>query len=191
IQPALNAQNQRIGLDPVTRTAYSATLIGAIAPNSGDTANGLVVSGQKGFPRALMEDRGVQFAPRFGFAYDPFGKGRTAIRGGAGIFYNRLTASVWLPLVAQPPLGQTPLINFGRLSTLLSSSGLLFPSNVLGLDREGKVPTITNYSLSVQNNIGWGVVIDAGYAATLGRHLYWNRDLNPIPAGANFNPKNF
>src|SRR5262249_40431399 len=34
-------------------------------------------------------------------------------------------------------------------------------------------------------------VIDAGYAATLGRHLYWNRDLNPIPAGANFNPKNF
>ena len=191
IQPGLNAQNQRIGLDPVTRTVYPATLIGAIAPNSGDTANGLVVSGQKGFPRSLMEDRGIHFAPRFGFAYDPFGKGRTAIRGGIGMFYNRLTANVWLPLVAQPPLVQTPLINFGQLSTLLSSSGLLFPSNILGLDRQGKVPTVTNYSLSVQHNIGWGVVVDAGYAASLGRHLYWNRDINPIPAGANFNPRNF
>jgi outer membrane receptor protein involved in Fe transport len=191
IEPALNAQNQRIGLDPVTRTPYPATAIGAVAPNSGDTANGLVVSGQKGFPRALMEDRGIHYAPRLGFAYDPFGKGKTAVRGGVGMFYNRLTASVWLPLVAQPPLVRTPLINFGRLSTLLSSSGLLFPSNTLGLDRQGKVPTVTNYSLSVQQNIGWGVVVDASYAATLGRHLYWNRDVNAIPTGANFNPGNF
>ncbi|HTM47133.1 MAG TPA: TonB-dependent receptor [Bryobacteraceae bacterium] len=191
ISPALNAQNQRIGIDPVTRTPYPATLIGAVAPNSGDTANGLVVSGQKGYPRSLMEDRGIQFGPRFGFAYDPFGKGRTSIRGGIGVFYNRLTANVWLPLVAQPPLVQTPLINYGRLSTLLSSSGLLFPSNVLGLDREGKVPMVTNYSLTVQHNVGWGVVVDAAYVASLGRHLYWNRDLNPIPAGANFDSRNF
>ncbi len=191
IQPALNAQGQRIGIDPLTRTGYLATLIGAIAPQSGDTANGLVVSGQKGFPRSLMNDRGVQYAPRFGFAYDPSGKGRTAIRGGIGMFYNRLNANVWLPLVAQPPLVQTPVINFGQLSTLLSSTGLLFPSNILGLDREGKVPTVINYSFSVQHNIGWGVVVDAAYAASLGRHLYWNRDVNPIPAGADFNSRNF
>ena len=191
IQPALNAQGQRIGVDPVTSAPYSVTAIGALAPRSGDAANGLVVAGQKGFPRALMNDRGVLYAPRVGFAYDLFGKGRTAIRGGIGLFYNRLTASVWLPMVAQPPLVQTPLINYGQLSTLLSSSGLLFPSNILGLDREGKVPTVTNYSLSVQHNVGWGVVVEAGYVASLGRHLYWNRDVNPIPTGANFDPKNF
>ena len=30
-----------------------------------------------------------------------------------------------------------------------------------------------------------------GYAGSLGRHLYWRRDINPIPFGASFNPANF
>jgi hypothetical protein len=42
----------------------------------------------------------------------------------------------------------------------------------------------------VQQYIGFGTVVDVGYVGSLGRHLMWTRDLNTIPAGANFDPAN-
>ena len=47
-----------------------------------------------------------------------------------------------------------------------------------------------NFSFSVQHNVGRGIVVDAGYVGSLGRHLWRERDLNWIPFGANFLPEN-
>ena len=40
------------------------------------------------FVESLRDSNGLLVAPRLGFAYDPMGNGRTAIRAGAGLFYN-------------------------------------------------------------------------------------------------------
>lgn len=188
IEPGLDARNQRVGINPVNGQIYSAAQIGAIAPGAGDPANGMLVAGaDPSYPRALVDNRGLHWGPRVGFAYDVAGDGKTAIRGGFGMFYNRFFTELFSnTLVGQTPLLNEPVINFGEMNTFLSSTGLLYPQAVFSADRAGKLPTIMNFSLSVQRDIGFGTVVDIGYAGSLGRHLQWRRDINPIPIGANF-----
>ncbi|MGB9606614.1 MAG: hypothetical protein ACPL88_12130, partial [Bryobacteraceae bacterium] len=190
IQPA-KIGGKRVGVHPVSGQIYAVAQIGAIAPGVGNPYNGMVVGGEGGYPRALVKTRGLQWGPRFGFAYDLFGDGKTAVRGGLGLFYNRFfTEGFAGPLTGQPPLLETPVVSFGELKTLLSSTGLVFPSDVVGADVEGYLPMVMNFSLSVQRDLGYGTVLDVGYGGSLGRHLLWRRDVNPIPLGANFDPKN-
>ncbi|MEX2261159.1 MAG: carboxypeptidase-like regulatory domain-containing protein [Bryobacteraceae bacterium] len=191
IQPGRSG-NQRVGVHPATGEIFPANFIGAIAPGAGDPANGMVSHVlDQGLPTSLMDDRGLHFGPRAGFAFDVFGNNKTAVRGGFGMFYNRMAQGMVLyPFSIQPPLVATPQIFFGTLSTLLASTGVLFPSNVLGLDRQAKIPTVMNYSLSIQQDVGFGTVLDIGYVGSLGRHLLWQRNLNAIPFGANFDPAN-
>jgi hypothetical protein len=189
VSPVISG-GQRVGLNPVTGETYPAALIGAIAPGSGDPTNGLVTGRDPAYPRGLTENPGVQFAPRFGFAWDVFGNGRTAVRGGFGLFYNIGDFQLLRLLGGQPPVVTTPQINFGTFTGLSSSTGFFFPQDVLGIERASNVPRVMNGNFSVQQNLGFGTVLDVGYVTSLGRHLLWQRNINPIPLGANFLPEN-
>ena len=183
---------KRVGRHPVTGEIFPISSIGAIAPGTGDPTNGMVHTGaDPSVPRSLIEDRGVHYSPRIGFAWDVFGTGKTAVRGGFGMFYNRQNLDAVLnPFTTQAPLVSNPVVNFGTMAELLNSTGVVFPQNVVGIDQQGYVPSVYNFSMSVQQNIGFGTVVDMGYVGSLGRHLMWQRDINPIPLGANFNPAN-
>ncbi|MBI3207470.1 MAG: carboxypeptidase regulatory-like domain-containing protein [Candidatus Solibacter usitatus] len=189
IRPAL-VNGVRMGVHPVTGAAYSPALIGFVAPGTGNPFNGMAVTSRDPtYPRALVKTSGLIPVPRFGFAYDPFGDGKTAVRGGFGMFTSRILG-VNSPAIFSYPLVQTPVVQFGTLSTFRSAQGFTSPPSVTGWERDMKSPNIMNMSLTVQRNIGHGTVIDVGYVGTLGRNLSWQRSLQDVPRGARFLPAN-
>ncbi len=184
--PFRHPQQGIVAVDPANGSVVPRTLIGAIVPGSGDTANGLAIAGRSGTPQGLQRDRGVYFAPRVGFAFDPTGKGDTAIRGGFGLFYDRLAGAVIQPLAINPPSVVTPTIYYGNLDNFLNASGVLFPQSLNVISGKGELPSTMNFSFGVQRRVSTLFVLDVAYVGSLSRHLAENRDYNTTPFATNF-----
>lgn len=183
--------NVRVARNPLTGETLPAVFIGALVPGSGDPFNGLVVASEDpSYPRGLYDDRGIHYSPRIGFSLDPTGSGKTAIRGGFGMFYDRVQTDVALQMAENAPLRNNPVLYYERLSTFALSQGALFPGDVRGIDKRGKVPNVMNWSLGVQRSLGFATVIDIAYVGSVARNLMWQRNINQIPYGANFDPAN-
>jgi hypothetical protein len=158
---------------------------GTIIAGSGDPYNGLVQEGSNNLPLGGVEHRHNNWAPRIGLSWDPYGDGKTAIRLGGGVFFERVQQNVYnFGGLGNPPLVSTPTFyggNLDQLSPALLSSGTISPVAVRAVDQSGKVPTTYSWSLDVQRELGARTSLDIGYVGNLGRHLQYNRDLGQLP----------
>jgi len=159
---------------------------GSIIPGSGDPFNGLVQEGN-GIPLGFSKHRYNNWQPRFGFAIDPTGSGKTAIRGGGGIFHERIRQNVNnFDGLGNPPLSYTPRLyggNIDNVSPALVATGTRFPVTLSTFDKEGQIPTIYAWSFGVQRELGARTSIDVSYVGNMGRYLQYRRDLNQLPLG--------
>src|SRR5207249_1317800 len=122
--------------------------------------NGIGIPGQNGVPKGLVNNHWATFGPRFGFAYDLTGSGKTVVRGGFGIMYERIQGNDMYNAGSNIPFSldvkltgvefQDPNI---KLNTGVAPPFPINPASITGLAIGNYKPTTsTQYSAGVQHS---------------------------------------
>jgi carboxypeptidase family protein/TonB-dependent receptor-like protein len=198
--PATEAcpSSRRRALNPVTGALSTNTaLVGTFVPGTGDKLNGITVGTDPNVPNGFKRPAPIQWEPRFGFAWDIFGRGKTVLRANGGVYHSPRTGggTTGGNLVGNPPFQRSVTIDFGNIDNLanLVGTALERPSALNAVEINTKTPTIYNFSMGIQQDIGYGTIVEVSYVGSLARHLGERRNINAVPDGARFldlNPQN-
>jgi len=139
------------------------------------------------------------FAPRLSAAYDPFGKGKTIVRAGVGVFYDGFSQDFFTGQLAYNtdntgpaynPIGPNPVFITYDINTPVLQSGVpvFVPSSVMPgtatstdaftVSRNLRTPYVYNYNLNIQQQLLPNTVLQVGYVGSAGRKLFYFRDIN-------------
>ena len=142
------------------------------------------------------------FAPRFGFAYQPTGKNNLVVRGGIGVFYDQINMNPFLDFrppsgaadgLQDNPIGPHAVDNYSRNGYTWQSGTFIFPGlttcptlsgcgantyNVYSVNQNFRTPYFYNYNLNIEQGLGNAAVLQVGYVGSAGHKLAVMEELN-------------
>jgi len=142
--------------------------------------NGIVHCGQNGIPSGCQYTQAPHFAPRFGFAYQPFNNPNTVIRGGFGVFFDQLTGNDTNPKNIG---GNNPVFLSSSTNNVVgwgaTTPGAFGPASENMLALHVPYPRAEEFSLGFQREIKGNNRISVNYVGTYVHHnpreVAWNR----------------
>ena len=153
--------------------------------------NGIGIEGKNGIPKGLVKDSWLDFGPRVGYAYGLDNAGKTVLRGGFGIMYERIQGNDMYNAGPNQPFSAS--VTFADVSlsnpkqSLQTGNILTAPipvGSITGLAyTDYKSPSSYQFSTGIQHQISQGSVLSVTYVGNQNRHQNDYRETNlPSPS---------
>jgi len=165
-----------------------------------DAPRGALFYGDEGVERGGVPVSYKHFSPRFGFAWDPFGDGKTSVRAAVGLFWGSISGNEWNTMTNFPPFSTR--LNFAGINIATAQSGWngatlrnpynLFPGGnpfpyegefttgggLFAVAEDFSWPRTLQTNVSIQRQITENLTATIAYVGTRSSHLPFGRDVN-------------
>jgi hypothetical protein len=148
--------------------------------------NGIGIAGRNGISNGLVENHWAAFGPRIGFAYDLTGQGKTVLRGGFGIMYERIQGNDMYDSGSNIPFSES--VNFNNIlldnpKTNVQTGQTINPAitvaSITGMSSaQYQLPVSNQYSLGIQQALGPNSVLSVSYVGNQNRHQNFFQEAN-------------
>jgi hypothetical protein len=150
--------------------------------------NGMELAGQNGFPRGIVKNSYWTWQPRVGLSFDLFGDGKTIVRSGVGIFYERIQGNDIYGAATNPPYAYQPQASSVYFSnpnvsalTGLAAAQPVFPASISNINYYYPNPGTAQFSLGIQRQIQPSIIGVVQYVGSSGWNQSDERGINTLP----------